>query len=72
MFMKKYLLLAMMVLCVLKSSAQELEAVASVDVETGIAYPVNGNATVDTTSVDTVDVANPPVPQIPLSNTTAL
>ena len=67
MYMKKYLLLAMMVFGVLNSSAQELEAVDSIDVETGIIYPANGSAAVDTASIDTVDAASPPIPQIPLS-----
>lgn len=71
-YMKKYLFLAMMVLSVLNSSAQELEAVDSIDVETGIIYPANGSAAVDTVCVDTVDVSIPPIPQIPLDECDSL
>jgi len=70
--MKKYLLLAMMVFGVLNSSEQELEAVDSIDVETGIIYPANGSAAVDTVCVDTLDVSNPPIPQIPLDECDSL
>lgn len=71
-YMKKYLLLTMMVFGVLNSSAQELEAVDSIDVETGIIYPANGSAAIDTVCVDTLDVSNPPVPQIPLDKCDSL
>lgn len=70
--MKNYLLLAMMAFGVVNGSAQTIEAVDSIDVETGIAYPANGSATVDTVCVDTLDVSNPPIPQIPLDESDSL
>lgn len=72
MYMKKYLFLAMMVFGVLNSNAQELDAVDSIDVETGIIYPTNesGVAVADTICVDSI--ANPPIPQIPLDECDSL
>lgn len=72
MYMKKYLLLAMMVFGVLNSNAQELEAVDSIDVKTGIIYPANGRgvAVADTICADSI--VNPPIPQIPLDECDSL
>lgn len=69
--MKKYLL-AMLVLVTANVAAQEIEAVDSIDLETGIIYPANGGAVVDTICADTLDVSNPPVPQIPLDQCDSL
>lgn len=71
MFMKKWLL-AMLVLMTANVAAQEIEAVDSIDLETGIIYPANGGAVVDTICADTLDVTNPPVPQIPLDQCDSL
>ena len=69
--MKKYLL-AMLVLVTANVAAQEIETVDSIDLETGIIYPANGGAVVDTICADTLDVSNPPVPQIPLDQCDSL
>lgn len=70
--MKKYLLLAMMAFGVVNGSAQTIEAVDSIDLETGIIYPANGSgvAVADTICVDSI--ANPPIPQIPLDKCDSL
>ena len=56
--MKKYLL-ALLILMTTNAVAQEIEAVDSIDLETGIIYPVNGRgvAVADTICVDSI--ANP-------------
>ena len=48
-------------------NAQVLEPVDSMDLETGVIYPVNNVEMVDTVSCDTIDFRNPPIPQIPLT-----
>lgn len=48
-------------------NAQVLEPVDSIDLETGVIYPANKVELVDTVSCDTIDLRNPPIPQIPLS-----
>ena len=48
-------------------NAQVLEPVDSMDLETGVIYPANKAEVVDTVSCDTIDLRNPPIPQIPLS-----
>ena len=69
--MKKYLL-ALLVLMATNVAAQVIEAVDSIDMETGIIYPANGGAVVDTICADTLDVSNPSVPQIPLDQCDSL
>ena len=70
--MKKYLLFTMLILAALKSNAQEVEVCDSIDLETGIIYPVNGVAieTPDTISVDSI--MKPSVGQIPLDSCDSL
>ncbi|MBQ9655532.1 MAG: hypothetical protein IJV38_05860 [Prevotella sp.] len=53
-------------------NAQVVEQMDSIDVNTGVIYPANGSVAVDTASVDTVNVSNPPVPQIPLDECDSL
>lgn len=48
-------------------NAQVLEQVDSIDLETGVIYLVNNVEVVDTMSCDTIDLKNPPIRQIPLS-----
>lgn len=48
-------------------SAQVVERVDSIDVNTGVIYPANDVETVDTVSCDTISLSNPPIPQISLS-----
>lgn len=68
----KKCLFALLVMMTTNVVAQEIEAVDSIDVETGIIYPANGSAAIDTVCVDTLDVSNPPVPQIPLDECDSL
>ena len=70
-FMKKFLIV-MLVMVAVNVTAQEIEVVDSIDVETGIIYPANGLAVVDTISADTLDMFDPPVPQIPLDQCDSL
>ncbi|WP_158215013.1 hypothetical protein [Prevotella sp. P4-119] len=69
--MKKNLI-ALLVLMTTNAVAQEIEAVDSIDLETGIIYPANGSgvAAADTICVDSI--ANPPIPQIPLDECDSL
>ena len=69
--MKKYLL-ALLILMTTNVVAQEIEAVDSIDLETGIIYPANGSgvAVADTICVDSI--ANRPIPQIPLDKCDSL
>ena len=59
-------LLTVGVLMPLVVSAQEIEAVDSIDVETGVIYYADSTQVSDTISTDTIGCANPPIPQIPL------
>jgi len=68
----KKLLCFVFVLSAVNMTAQDIEVVDSIDVETGIVYPANGGAVVDTICADTLDVSNPPVPQIPLNQCDSL
>ena len=71
--MRKLLcLIATFVFVTVERSAQEIEAVDSIDVETGIVYPANSIAVVETICADTIDCANPPIPQIPLEECDSL
>ena len=54
------------------ASAQEIEAVDSIDVETGVIYYADSTQVSDTISADTIDCANPPIPQIPLEECDSL
>ena len=53
-------------------SAQEIEAVDSIDVETGVIYYADSTQVNDTISTDTIDCANPSIPQIPLEECDSL
>ena len=54
------------------SSAQEIEAVDSIDVETGVIYYADTTQVNDTISTDMIESANPPIPQIPLEECDSL
>ena len=54
------------------ASAQEIEAVDSIDVETGVIYYADSTQVNDTISTDTIESANPPIPQIPLEECDSL
>lgn len=53
-------------------SAQKIEAVDSIDVEKGVIYYADSTQVSDTISTDTMDCANPPIPQIPLEECDSL
>ena len=54
------------------ASAQEIEAVDSIDVETGVIYYADSTQVNDTISTDTIESANPPIPQVPLNECDSL
>lgn len=56
----------------LLAPAQEIEAVDSIDVETGVIYYADSTQVNDTISTDTIESANPPIPQIPLEECDSL
>jgi hypothetical protein len=70
--MKKELLFVLFLYATLIGNAQEIEAVDSINVETGIIYPANGVAveTPDTISVDSIMKSS--VVQIPLDSCDSL
>ena len=71
--MRKLLcLIATFVLVTVEMSAQEIDAVDSIDVETGVIYYADSTQVSDTISADTIDCANPPIPQIPLEECDSL
>ena len=65
-------LLTVGLLMPLMVSAQEIEAVDSIDVETGVIYYADSTQVNDAISTDTIDCANPPIPQIPLEECDSL
>lgn len=52
--------------------AQEIEAVDSMNIETGVLYYADSTQVNDTINTDTIDCANPPIPQIPLEECDSL
>lgn len=71
--MRKLLcLIATFVLVTVEMSAQEIEAVDSIDLETGVIYYADSTQVNDTIGTDTIDCANPPIPQIPLEECDSL
>lgn len=65
-------LLMMGLLMPFAASAQEIEAVDSIDVETGIIYYADSTQVNDTISTDTINSANLPIPQVPLNECDSL
>ena len=65
-----FLLLGIVMPCV--SSAQEIEAVDSIDVETGVIYYADSTQVTDTICADSIDYANLPIAQIPLEECDSL
>ena len=53
-------------------SAQVIEAVDSIDVETGVIYYADSTLVTDTISCDTLDLSKPPIPQIPFEELDSL
>ena len=56
----------------LLAPAQEIEAVDSIDVETGVIYYADSTQVSDTINTETIDSANPPIPQVPLEECDSL
>ena len=50
----------------LLAPAQEIEAVDSIDVETGVIYFADSTQVTDTICTDAIDSTNPPILQVPL------
>ena len=69
--MKKIFLL-LNALLPLASYAQEIEAVDSIDVETGVIYYADSTQVNNTIRTDTIDCTNPSIPQIPLEECDSL
>ena len=69
--MKNYIFILLMAM-VIDASAQVVEQVDSIDQRTGVNYPANNVEVVDTVSCDTLDISNPPIPQIPFSELDSL
>lgn len=56
----------------LVGTAQKIEAVDSIDVETGVIYYADSTQVSDTINTETIDSANPPIPQVPLEECDSL
>ena len=70
--MKQTLFLFSTMLLSVAISAQEIETVDSIDVETGAIYYADSTQVSDMISTDTLDYANLPIPQIPLEECDSL
>lgn len=72
MYMKKYIALVMLFLAALNSSAQEIEAVDSIDLETGIIYPASGVIEENPDTIPVDSIFKPSVTQVPLDSCDSL
>lgn len=70
--MKQTLLLFSSLLLSVALSAQKIDAVDSIDVETGVIYYADSTQVNETIFADSIDSANSPVPQIPLEECDSL
>lgn len=70
--MKKYLFVPMLFLVALDIGAQEVEAVDSIDVDTGIIYPANGVVMETPDSISSDSIMEPSVIQVPLDSCDSL
>ena len=70
--MKQTLLFFSLLFFTVAVSAQVIEVVDSIDVETGVIYYADSTQVSDTISTDTIGCANPPIPQIPLEECDSL
>ena len=66
------ILLTVGLLMPLVLSAQEIEVVDSVGIETGVLYHTDFTQVNDTISADTIDCVNPPIPQMALEECDSL
>ena len=70
--MKQTLLFFSLLFFTVAVSAQVIEAVDSIDVETSVIYYADSTQVGDTISEDTIACASPPIPQIPLEKCDSL
>lgn len=70
--MMKKILVMMTLLLATSVSAQVIEAVDSIDVETGVIYYADSTQVTDTISCDTLDLSKQPIPQIPFEELDSL
>lgn len=70
--MKQTLLFFSLLFFTVAVSAQVIEAVDSIDVETGVIYYADSTQVNDTISTDTINSANLPIPQVPLNECDSL
>lgn len=68
----KKILVMMSLLLATSVSAQVIEAVDSIDVETGVIYYADSTQVTDTISCDTLDLSKQPIPQIPFEELDSL
>ena len=68
----KKILVMMTLLLATSVSAQVIEAVDSIDVETGVIYYADSTQVTDTISCDTLDLSKQPIPQIPFEELDSL
>ena len=68
----KKILVMMTLLLATSVSAQVIEAVDSIDVETGVIYYADSTQVTDTISCDTLDLSKPPIPQVPFEELDSL
>ena len=70
--MMKKIIVMMSLLLATSVSAQVIEAVDSIDVETGVIYYADSTQVTDTINCDTLDLSKPPIPQIPFEELDSL
>lgn len=68
----KKILVMMSLLIATSVPAQVIEAVDSIDVETGVVYYADSTQVTDTISCDTLDLSKPTIPQIPFEELDSL
>lgn len=68
----KKILVMMTLLLATSVSAQIVEAVDSIDVETGVIYYADSTQVTDTISCDTLNLSKQPIPQIPFEELDSL
>lgn len=70
--MKKIPVIMSLLLATSSVSAQVIDAVDSIDVENGVVYYADSTQVTDTISCDTLDLSEPPIPQIPFEELDSL
>lgn len=70
--MKKITVIMSLLLATSSVPAQVIDAVDSIDVENGVVYYADSTKVTDTISCDTLDLSEPPIPQIPFEELDSL